>query len=289
MSLIPHSFFPRRMFDMDNWVPSSFFASPMQALSTMDIFDPFDELDRSMSRNLRWFDRPTSFQPVGLPTVPQKYRISVNCAGYAADCVKTELKDQKDQKVLLVHGKEEIGRKGSDDYSKKELKKTFVLPKNIEFDKMASFMTPSGMFIVEFPLCETASTPNLGLLPQYTETEGGNKQIKMAFPLPQNIDPSKLQVSVKDRDLIMRVEDKTETPDAFSRVHIYTRTTLPENTDFSQLKCVYGNNQLCITAPVYGQQQQQVGWGGQNIPVELKQQQQQQLTGGQQQQYQQQG
>jgi len=278
------------MFDMDSWMPSTFAASPFQSSlmpSTLDIFDPFDELDRMMSRNLRWIDRPFSYLPVGgPPVVPQKYRISVNCAGFSPDNIKTELKDQNNQKVLFVHAKEELGRKDSDDYSKKELRKTFILPNDIDYDKMASFMAPGGTFIVEFPIRETAGRQYGSLLPQYAETpEGG--QIKMNFPLPQNIDPNKVQVSIKDRDLIMRVEDKTETPDAFSRVHIYTRTTLPENTDFNQLKCIYDNNQLTITAPVI----QGTNWGSRNIPLEMKglQQQisggqQQQITGGQQQQ-----
>lgn len=48
MSLIPHSFFPRSMFDMDQWHrPFS-----DMGLSTMDLFDPFDELDHMMGNKL---------------------------------------------------------------------------------------------------------------------------------------------------------------------------------------------------------------------------------------------
>jgi HSP20 family molecular chaperone IbpA len=248
--------------------------------SALDIFDPFDDLDRMMSRNLRWIDRPDSWVQSLAPVVPQKYRISVDCAGFQPESIKTEMKDQNGKKVLCIAGHEVSGTKGSEHYLNKELRKTYTLPENIEVDKIASFMGPGGQFVVEFPLKETASTPNLGLLPQIVDI-AGIKQVQMKFPIPANVDPNKVQVSVKDRDLIMRVEDKCESPDSFSRVHIYTRTTLPDNTDFNQLKCVYDNNQLCISAPI----NTQYSAGSRNIPLEMKQQQQQQLYGQQQQQY----
>jgi hypothetical protein len=59
---------------------------------------------------------------------------------------------------------------------------------------------------------------------------------------------------------------------------------LPDNTDFSQLRCVFDNNQLSVTAPINPQQPM---IGGRNIPLEVKGQQQQQqsiLGQGQQQQ-----
>ena len=66
MSLVPitPSFFPRSMFDMDMWArPSSLGVGP----STLDLFDPFDELDRMMSRNLMWLNEPeTSKEPISI-------------------------------------------------------------------------------------------------------------------------------------------------------------------------------------------------------------------------------
>jgi len=294
MSLIPHSFFPRRMFDMDTWTPS-IFSSPfstsasltsplssslMSPLTTLDLFDPFDDIDRMMSRNLQWFDRPSSWMSTPpLVSVPQKYRISVDASGFSPESIKTEQKEEGGQRLLTVHGRETTGTKGGDDYLKREIRKTFRLPENIEIDKMASFMTPNGQFIVEFPLRETERTTNLSLLPQIVDTSAGGKQVQMNFPLPQNIDPNKVQVSVKDRDLIMRVEDRQESPDRYSRTHMYTRTTLPEGTDFNQLKCVVDNNQLSVTAPL---SQQQRSIGSRNIPLEVRGQQGQQQIQGQQ-------
>jgi len=290
MSLIPYSLFPRRLFDMDTWLSPSWgsgyggdrgFGGLGGSLlpSTLDLFDPFDELDRTMSRNLRWIDRPESLFSAIAPVVPRKYRISVDCAGFNSDNIKTEIKQKDGENYLYVHGREEQGTKGADDYTKKVLRKSYKLPNNIQLDQMASFMTPGGNFIVEFPIQQEERSSMQGMLPQIVDVDGG-KQIKLNLPLPQNVDPNKVQLSLKDRDLIMRVEDRTETDDTRSRVHFYTRTTLPENTDFNQLKCVVDQGQLNITAPVNTQQ----SLGYRQIPVEMKGQQQQIMGGGGQQQ-----
>jgi HSP20 family molecular chaperone IbpA len=286
-SLIPFSFFPRRMFDMDNWLPTSTlapslstFASPLSTftspLSTLDFFDPFDELDRMMSRNLQWIDRPESLLAPLMPTVPHKYRITVDVPGFNADSIKTEIKDnQQGQKQLFVYANEESGQQGGDDYSKRELHKTFSLPNNIDYDKMVSFMAPGGRFVVEYPIKQT-ELQTQSLLPQLIDVPGGSMQVAINFPLPQSIDPNNVHVSVKDKDLIMRVEQKNETPDTRSNVYMYTRTTLPDNTDFNQLRCEVDNNQLRITAPV----NQDVTRSTRNIPIQFRQQ-QQQIQGGQ--------
>jgi len=281
------------MFDMDTWMPSLLspslgqsFGSPFSSTfspfstspSTLDLFDPFDDIDRMMSRNLQWFNRPSSWMPSISPSVPQKYRVSVDASGFSPDSIKTEQKEEGGKRLLTVHALEHSGKKGGDDYLRKEMRKTFALPDNIDLDQMASFMTPSGQFIVEYPLRQTERTTNLSLLPQIVDTTEGGKQVQMNFPLPMNVDPNKVQVSIKDRDLIMRVEDRQESPDRFSRTHIYTRTTLPDNTDFSQLRCVFDNNQLSVTAPINPQQPM---IGGRNIPLEVKGQQQQQSIQGQ--------
>ena len=113
--------FPRSMFDMENWF------NP-----TLDIFDPFDEMDRMLSRNLEWINRPAFLEPMPVvPKVPRKYRVTVDCAGYAPSSLKTEIVGGK----LLVHGKEDIKTKAGD-FSTKEFRKTFKLPKNCETDKL---------------------------------------------------------------------------------------------------------------------------------------------------------
>jgi len=118
--------------------------------STLEEFDPYDELDRQLGRNLTWINKPwpVTLLPL-LPSVPQKYRITVECAGFSPNSIKTELKD--DKKSVVVSGKEEH-KVNKDDWSNKEFKKTYKLPENCEPDKMVSFMTLGDRLVIEFPL-----------------------------------------------------------------------------------------------------------------------------------------
>lgn len=212
MSLLQHGFFPRSMFDMDQW-----FRAPYQGPSTLDLFDPFDELDHTISRNLHWLNKPEflNYMPL-FPKVPQKYRITVDCAGYSPNSISTEIKDKN---KLIIHGREES--KHDEDFSIKEFKKTYHLPDNCESDKLVSFMASGGKLVIEVPLKETKQSPNADLFPQISENKEGGKSVTMKFVLPENVDPSKASISVKDRDLIFRVEDKVEKPDKTSKFYFY--------------------------------------------------------------------
>ena len=119
--------------------------------STLEQFDPFDELDRQLGRNLTWINKPFNVETVWprLPVVPNKYRITVDCSGYSPESIKTELKDNN--KKVVVSGKEEL-KTSKDNYSNKEFRKTYNLPEKCESDKMASFMTAGDRLVIEFPL-----------------------------------------------------------------------------------------------------------------------------------------
>lgn len=59
-----------------------------------------------------------------------------------------------------------------------------------------------------------------------------------------------MSVTLKDRDLIVRAEDKIEEKDRMSQFSYYKRSSLPENTDFNALKCNLDKNKLSVTAPL---------------------------------------
>jgi len=234
MSLIPHNFFPRSVFDMDNWMKPNH----------LDLFDPFDELDHTLTRNLQWLNKPEFLAPM-IPRVPQKYRITVDCPGYNPKSIKTEVNGRK----LVVSAREEVRHDG-EDFSIKEFKKTYELPENSESDKLVSFMTGHGHLVIEVPLKECNVHLNTDLFPKIVDTIDGGKQCQLNFQVPQNIDPSKVHVSIKDRDLIVKAEDKVEKPDGISRFYFYKRTTLPENTEFENLKCQWNDHRLSVSAPL---------------------------------------
>lgn len=243
MALLPHGIFPRSMFDMDKWIHSH---TP-KGLTTLDLFDPFDELDHMVSRNLNWLSRPESLiQSMMLPKVPQKYRISVDVHGFSPQSIRTEVVGNK----LTVHGQEEHIIDGTQDYTKREIRKTFELPPNAESDKLVSFVTKHGHLIIEVPLRETVACPNSDLFPRIVDNPDGTKNVAMTIGLPPNVDPNKAHVTIKDRDLILRVEDKIERPDQTTKYFYYKRTTLPENTEFEKLKCVQDGHKIQVAAPI---------------------------------------
>ena len=242
MALIPHSFFPRSAFDMDQWFhPNSKQLGP----NTLDMFDPFDELDHMIGRNMEWLNKPEFMNMPLVPRVPQKYRIVVDCHGYQPKSIKTEINGDK----LTVIGHEEVKHEG-EDFSVKQFKRTYRLPTTCECDKMVSFMTRHGQLVIEMPMRETKVHSNTDLFPRIVDGENGTKSVTMNFNVPENIDPSKVCVSIKDRDLIVKAEDKVEKPDGISRFFYYKRTTMPENTKFDELKCSYDNHKLSICAPL---------------------------------------
>lgn len=263
MSLLRHEFFPRSMFDMDNWFRSPLTTfpytttpsllgstvSPLSPISTLDLFDPFDELDNVISRNLQWLNRPQFLESLPMvPRVPQKYRVAVDCSGFSPNSIKTELKENN---KLIVSGREEAKPEiEGGDYSIREFKKTYQLPQQAEVDKMVSFMAGNDRLIVEVPLKETETSPNADLFPQIQDNPDGTKSVQMRFVIPENIDPSKVSVSVKDRDLIFRAEDRVDKPDRHTRFHYYKRTTLPENTRFDSLKCIHDKDMITVSAPL---------------------------------------
>lgn len=240
MSLIPHRFFPRSTMDMDRWM------QPMlpNQLSTLDMFDPFDELDHVMGRNFQWLNKPEFMAPM-LPRVPQKYRITLDCTGYKPESIKTECTNN----VLTVCGSEVNKDEKTGDFSTKEFKKTYTCPENAECDKMVSFMTGDGQLVIEMPLRETQLHPNMDLFPKVTDTQDG-KQMSLCFNVPEKIHPDHIHVSVKDRCLVVKAEDKVTRPDGVTKFHYYKKTTLPENTDFDKLKCNYDNHKISVSAPI---------------------------------------
>lgn len=271
MSLIPHTIFPRRMMDLNTWMdPMAPVISNMPTVgslvkqlvapSSLEVFDPFDELDTLMSQDIDWLNRPDFLMPMQ-PRVQQKYRITVDCPGFVPlrNAIKTDIKNN----VLTVSGREETKAEGTD-FHVNEFKKTYNLPDNVEADKMVSFMPYAGTLVIEMPLKETQGQLNKDLFPQIVDTKEGTKAVQMSFGVPKNIDPSKVHVSIKDRDLIVRADEKKKDKDSTSKIHYYKRCTLPANTDFDNLKVKWDNDKLALSAPLRTDMRKAV----RNVPIE---------------------
>jgi HSP20 family molecular chaperone IbpA len=236
MALIPHKFFPRGSFDVDNWLHP-----------TLDVFDAFDEFDHMLGRNMEWLERPSFLEPLALqPRVPEKYRVTVDVAGFQPKSIKAEVKDGR----LIVWAREEQKHDKDGDFEVKEFKKTYQLPENAEVEKLAVFVA-GGQLVAEVPLkVQRQLLPGEDLFPHVVENKDGTRKVTLNCTVPRDIHPENVSVTCKDRDLIIKAEDKIEKPDRVSRVYYYKRCTLPENTDFNALKCHFENNKLAIEAPV---------------------------------------
>jgi len=216
-----------------------------KSLNTLDMFDPFDSLDHTIGRNMQWINRPDFMMPT-MPKVPQKYRVTLDCAGFNPKSIKTEW----NKNVLTVSGRESAKCDETGDFNVKEFKKTYTMPERAECDKMISFMTSDGQLVIEVPLRETERHQNFDLFPQICDSKDGGKCMKMKFTVPENIAPEHIHINVKDRCLIVKAEEKKVKPDGVSTFHYYKKTTLPENTNWDALKCSYDNHQIQVSAPL---------------------------------------
>lgn len=232
-----------------------------------------------MSRNLFWLDTPDILRTIVpvVPKVPNKYRVTADIKGFSPQSIKTEISDDKSK--LVICGKEGESKEATDeDYNLREFRRSYKLPKNAETDKLVSFATPGGNLVVEIPLKEAEEVKGKkpdDLFPRLVEGEGGEKQLAIEMSFPESIDPSKIKVTCKDRDLIIQAEDRQEKPDRYSQTSYYRRTTLPENTDFKSLKCKFENNRLSISAPVSSEP-----FGERSIPIETGQEEKKKIESG---------
>ena len=171
--------------------------------------------------------------------------MTLPCPGVAPDSINAEVVG----KNLVVSASSLKQEEANEDFSKNEFKKTYQLPENCELDKMISFIVmPDTCFqsiVIEFPLL--IESKKISVYPKIVLKADGSHEVVVECNMPQGIDESKVKVSIKDRDLVVKTEEVSGT-------HYFHRTTLPENTDFDNLKCTWENyhkqNVLVCMAPL---------------------------------------
>lgn len=212
----------------------------------LDLHDPFDELDLMAGNNLMWLHRPSMIRTYVVPRQPEKYRVTVDCTGFNPNSIKTEVTG----KTVIVTAREEI-RVDSNNYSMKEFKKSYDLPVNAETEKLTSYVIGTEQLIIEVPLREErVLAQEIYVHPIVSEDK---KFVTMEFAFPEYLDPSKMSVVCKDNDLIIKADDRTGTWDRQSHFSYYKRVTMPENTNFYELKCKMDKNVLSVHAPLFDQ------------------------------------
>jgi len=234
------------MFDVDLWNRPVDFGP-----RAMDVFDPFDDLDMQLNSSVNWLTRPLSLMSeFAQPRVPQKHRVTLDCSGFDPASIQTDIKGDK----LVVTGKEGESAKSEDeDYTLRSFKKTFKLPPKLEPEHMTSFITNRGTLVIDIPYKAEHSAHGIPLdvMPHVVDRGDGGKEVNLDMSLPEDIDPDKVHVTAKDRDIIVKAQDKHKIgEDGFSQSYYYRRSTMPENTDMNGLKCEIDHHKLKIKAPI---------------------------------------
>jgi len=263
---LPVGHFPRQLFDFDNFFGRS-----------LDLFDPFDEIDLASHR------MPTALQflhdPPRLPRDlcpvtghkkrhhTDKFRVTLDVNGYRPENLSVKVIGRK----LQIDGKQED--RDGDDYCAKELRKTYDLPENASFEHMTSFLTSKGVLVVEFPLVTEvkeradhqhqvqrfvgeASAFNFdeffksAFEPKISDdSEHECKKIDMSLDVT-GFRPDQIQVHLKDHDLIVQAESNSSDKHHTTRSYIYKAVTLPPGTDTEHMRSfLHDGKRLVITAP----------------------------------------
>ncbi|KAL7676106.1 hypothetical protein ACOME3_002362 [Neoechinorhynchus agilis] len=213
-------------------------------------------------------------QPPALTERPaDKFRVTLPVQGYTSSEISTSI--TADRK-LKIHAKHVDKGDIEDDYSAKEFSKTFVIPANADTASLTSFITASHTLVVEIPLrasheVETSSVStsssdktidikraeqNLTVaelvkstfVPQIVGT--GNQKVEMNVSL-SNFKPEQIQLTLKDRDLILKAESHTSGQGRTAREYVYRQVTLPAGTDVDKLFSTFENGFLHIEAPFH--------------------------------------
>lgn len=141
---------------------------------------------------------------------PNFVRITFNCGGYSPKSIKTDVYGTK----VVISGREEA-RIDCENYSVKEFKRSYELPVNADGERLASYMAPNGQLLIEVPLKNLASpdrespTNSSKKVMAPNANDDSTTSFSVTYQLPENIDPSKLNITCRDRDLIIQT---VETP-----------------------------------------------------------------------------
>jgi HSP20 family molecular chaperone IbpA len=272
----------------------------------LDFFDPWRDLDTfptalSIRPNaFRWVNQPlrlTNNNRNVQSSTPQaeKFRVQLNVAGFNPETIKTKVEGRK----VIVEAKQE-DRQADGDYNIRQLRKTYELPEHADASRLASYITPNNMLVVEVPIqnpeterrLQQAQKDNQSLAQfgQYLDPlfdyvgflsgsdfqsrivdKGNNqKQLEMTLGM-KNYQPQEIKVSVKNNELIVQGEHKHKDANRSERAFFFKSATLPPGTQVDQLQShLTDDGQLKIEAPFIEQKSVENQKNGQHSIEEQK-------------------
>jgi len=244
------------------WSQSSsiFNMNPLDLISNfmspvLDIVSPLEDIRNLMSQGARMYG-PSVLPKIvqqkqrkgktmqGGQLLPQKYRIVIDCKGIVEpNSLKTNIKCVQDCKHLIVMSDVKKGRQ--------LFKRSYTLPVECETKKMTKFVTPQQQLVIEFNYMDVPLS--LAISPEHeicTTPEHG-KCVHVRVPIADFVEPAKVKVHVKARDLFVHFEERIVPHGDFcSRVIYHTRVQLPRNVDLNGITAKSDKHKLTILAPI---------------------------------------
>ncbi|CAF2989555.1 unnamed protein product [Rotaria sp. Silwood2] len=218
---------------------------------------------------------PTSRSPNA-----EKYRVQLNIAGFNPETITTKVEGRK----VIVEAKQE-DRQPDGDFNIRELRKTYELPEHADVKRLASYVTPNNMLVIEVPIHNPegerrvvqAKHDNQSLVqfgqyrdplfdyigfltgsdfqPRIVDKDNNQKQLEMSIGM-KNYRPDEIKVSVKNNELIVQGEHQHKDKNRSERSFCFKSTTLPPGTQIDQLQSrLTDDGQLKIEAPFVEQKE----------------------------------
>ncbi|CAF3402849.1 unnamed protein product [Rotaria sp. Silwood1] len=252
----------------------------------LDFFDPWRDFDTFPTalgirpNAFRWINEPLRLthghnaQPTSPAPHQEKFRVQLNVAGFNPESVKTKVEGRK----VIVEAKQE-DRQPDGDFNVRELRKSYELPEHADATRLASYVTPNNMLVVEVPIknpeaerrLEQARNDNRSLAqfgeyrdplfdyagflggsdfePKIVDKGNNQKQLEMTVGM-KNFKPQEIKVSVKNNELIVQGEHRHKDANRSERSFFFKSTTLPPGTQVDHMQSqLTDDGQLKIEAP----------------------------------------
>jgi len=239
--------------------------------------------------HFRWLHQPPRLTHIRTIEPSEKFRVQLNVAGFNPETINTKVEGRK----VIVEAIQEDRQPGGD-YNIRQLRKSYDLPEHADASRLASYVTPNNMLVIEVPIqdpererrLEQAKKDNQSLAqfgqyrdplfdyagflggsdfqPRIVDKENNQKQLEMTVGM-KNYRPQEIKVSVKDNELIVKGEHQYKDENRSERSFFFKSTILPPGTQVDQLQShLTDDGQLKIEAPFVEQKEEQKSIEGQN-------------------------
>jgi HSP20 family molecular chaperone IbpA len=290
------SFFPIRRYRLFDDPFDRFFGDQLDLFDPWRDFDTFPTALSARPNAFRWINEPlrlTHGNHNAHPTSPapqsDKFRVQLNVAGFNPETIKTKVEGRK----VIVEAKQE-DRQSDGDYSVREIRKTYELPEHADANRLASYVTPNNMLVVEVPIqnpeterrLQQAKDSNQSLTqfgqyrdplfdyagflggpdfqPHIVDKGNNQKQLEMSLEM-KKFRPEEIKVSVKNNELIVQGEHRHKDANRSERSFFYKSATLPPGTQVEHLATqLTDDGKLKIEAPFIEQKEGQKSIGHHN-------------------------